>query len=203
MLTRLSFRAKLLLVLFVPFIALVVIAGAGLRDRFTALRAQEQYGEISSPMQSLDHLSRAIENESVVTSWYVSSVGDPQSQLDAARTRTDAAARALRDNEQRFVDAGVSGTAVAALNATNDGLDQVARVRNSVDSLDVSASDAPSTILGVDDNLLRFGERVARDLEDPEASASLARVFSLQREQHELAREAGIYATVAATGSRA
>ena len=97
MLTRLSFRAKLLLVLFVPFLALVVIAGAGLRDRFTALRAQEQYGELAGPMQSLDHMSRALENESVVTSWYVSSADDPQasqpqSELDAARARTDAAA---------------------------------------------------------------------------------------------------------------
>ncbi|MEX1006348.1 MAG: nitrate- and nitrite sensing domain-containing protein [Acidimicrobiia bacterium] len=202
MLTRLSFRAKLLLVLFVPFLALVVIAGAGLRDRFTALRAQEQYGEVSGPMQSLDNLSRALENESVVTSWYVSSDGDPQSELEAARTGTDAASRVFRDGEQRFVEAGVSGTTIAALNATNEGLDQVARERRSVDSLDASASDARSFFLGVDDDLLRFGERAARDLEDPEASASLSRVFSLQREQHELAAEAGIFVTVAATGSR-
>ena len=38
--SRLSFRAKLLLVLFVPFLALVVVAAAGLSDRFTALHAQ-------------------------------------------------------------------------------------------------------------------------------------------------------------------
>ena len=42
----LSFRAKLLLVLFVPFLALVVVAAAGLSDRFTALHAQEQYGDL-------------------------------------------------------------------------------------------------------------------------------------------------------------
>jgi hypothetical protein len=38
-LSTLSFRAKLLLVLLVPFLALVVVAGAGLRDRFVAFRA--------------------------------------------------------------------------------------------------------------------------------------------------------------------
>ena len=53
--SRLSFRAKLLLVLFVPFLALVVVAAAGLSDRFTALHAQEQYGDLSGPLHSLDN----------------------------------------------------------------------------------------------------------------------------------------------------
>ena len=52
--SRLSFRSKLLLVLFVPFLALVVVAAAGLSDRFTALHAQEQYGDLSGPLASLD-----------------------------------------------------------------------------------------------------------------------------------------------------
>ena len=38
LIARLSFRSKLLLVLFVPFLALVVVAAAGLSDRFTARR---------------------------------------------------------------------------------------------------------------------------------------------------------------------
>ena len=61
--SRLSFRAKLLLVLFVPFLALVVVAAAGLSDRFTALDAQEQYGDLSAPLDSLDAASRALQNE--------------------------------------------------------------------------------------------------------------------------------------------
>ncbi|HEY7105515.1 MAG TPA: nitrate- and nitrite sensing domain-containing protein [Acidimicrobiia bacterium] len=208
MLSRLSFRAKLLLVLFVPFLALVVIAGAGLRDRFTALRAQEQYGELSGPMQSLDHLSRALENESVVTSWYVSSAGTASatgapSELRDARSRTDAATKVFRAAEPRFLDAGVSARAIASLHATNDGLDEIAAQRRSIDSLDASAASGRSFFLGVDDDLLSFGERVARDLEDPEASASVGRVFSLQQEQHDLAVEAGILTAVAASGVRA
>ncbi len=47
MLSRLSFRAKLLLVLFVPFLALVVVAAAGLSDRYSAVHAEEQYGTVS------------------------------------------------------------------------------------------------------------------------------------------------------------
>jgi signal transduction histidine kinase len=206
MLSRLSFRAKLLLVLFVPFLALVVIAGAGLRDRFVALRAQEQYGELSKPLQSLDSLSRALENESVVTSWSAATTGDQvasaQAALDDARARTDSAARAFRADESRFLDAGVSAAAVTALDATNQGLGRIARERDGVDALATTAPGARTFFLGVDDDLLRFGERVARDLEDPDASASVSRVFALQREQHELAREAAIFASVAASGQR-
>src|SRR5436190_6227495 len=133
MLSRLSFRAKLLLVLFVPFLALVVVAGAGLRDRFVALRAQEQYGELSKPLQSLDSLSRAIENEGVVTSWWAGAPGDQvatvQAALDDARARTDAAARTFRADQGRFVDAGVSAAAVTALDATDQGPAPLARQR--------------------------------------------------------------------------
>ena len=105
--SRLSFRAKLLLVLFVPFLALVVVAAAGLSDRFTALHAQEQYGDLSAPLRSLDAASRALQNESVVSSWYVA--GDDRAadaELDEARARTDAAVRDFRANEQAFADAG-------------------------------------------------------------------------------------------------
>ena len=80
--SRLSFRAKLLLVLFVPFLALVVVAAAGLSDRFTALHAQEQYGDLSAPLRSLDAASRALQNESVVSSWYVA--GDDRAADDRA-----------------------------------------------------------------------------------------------------------------------
>ena len=80
MLKRLSFRSKLLLVLFVPFIALVVVAAAGLSDRFSTLRAQEQYGALAGPLTRLGAASRAIENESVVSSWSVAGAA-PSAEL--------------------------------------------------------------------------------------------------------------------------
>src|SRR4051794_33947032 len=106
--SRLSFRAKLLLVLFVPFLALVVVAAAGLSDRFTALHAQEQYGDLSGPLHSLDQASRALQNESVVSSWYVASGGAPKAELEKARTRTDATVKEFPLNEQAFATAGRS-----------------------------------------------------------------------------------------------
>ena len=102
--------SKLLLVLFVPFLALVVVAAAGLSDRFTALHAQEQYGDLSGPLRSLDQASRALQNESVVSSWYVASGGAPKAELEKARAVTDATVKEFRLNEQAFATVGLRGT---------------------------------------------------------------------------------------------
>ncbi len=98
MFTKLSFRAKLLLVLFVPFLALVVVAAAGLGDRFSDLRAQEQYGTLVSPLRSLDELSLSLQDEAVATSWYLSSDRASAVPIQDARARTDAAIEEFRAN---------------------------------------------------------------------------------------------------------
>jgi len=131
--SRLSFRAKLLLVLFVPFLALVVVAAAGLSDRFAALHAQEQYGDLSGPLSTLESASRALQNESVVSSWYVGSGGAPAAELEKARSRTNDAVREFRLNEQAFANAGLSPTALGALDAANRGFDSIGAERAKVD----------------------------------------------------------------------
>ena len=199
--SRLSFRAKLLLVLFVPFLALVIVAAAGLSDRFTALNAQEQYGDLSGPLSTLDQASRALQNESVVSSWYLGSGGAPAAELKKARTRTDAAVKEFRLNEQAFANAGMSPTALAALDATNSGFDDISKERAKVDTQTSTTAETRDFFLGVDNHLLDFGERVARDLASAEVAASLTRVFSLERAQHAHAREASVYIAVLASGT--
>jgi len=199
--SRLSFRAKLLLVLFVPFLALVVVAAAGLSDRFADLHAQEQYGHLSGPLDSLDRANRALQNESVVSSWFVASGGAPAVELDQARTRTDAAVAEFRASEQAFADAGLSPAALNALDAANRGFDDIPGERSNIDGRVASAAETRAFFLGVDEHLLDFGERVARDLASADGAASLTRVFSLERAQHELAREASVYIAVLASGT--
>jgi signal transduction histidine kinase len=205
-LSRLSFRAKLLLVLFVPFLALVVVAAAGLSDRFTALAAQQQYGSLSGPLRSLSDASRAVENESVVSSWAVAGAAKDilaaQPELDAARARTDAAVRRLRADEPAFADAGLSGAAGSALAAVNRELDQIPGARGRVDRLTTDAADARRFFLVLDTDLIGFGDLVARDVADADTAASLTRVYALEHAQHELAREAGVYIAVLASGDQ-
>ena len=198
--SRLSFRAKLLLVLFVPFLALVVVAAAGLSDRFTALHAQQQYGDLSAPLRSLDEASRALQNESVVSSWFAASGGAPAVELAKARARTDAAVKAFRANEQAFANTGLSPAALTALAGANKGFDGIPEERAKLDVKSATAADARTFFLGVDQHLLDFGERVARDLASADVAASLTRVFSLEQAQHEHAREASVYIAVLAGG---
>jgi signal transduction histidine kinase len=199
-LSRLSFRAKLLLVLFVPFLALVVVAAAGLSDRFSALAAQQQYGELSEPLHALNQASRAVEDEAVVSSWYVADQKAAASELTDARARTDAAVRQFRSHEQAFADAGLNAAAVSALANVNRGLDKIPQERGRIDGLTTDSAGARSFFLGVDADLLGFGERVARDVADPATAASLTRLFALEHAQHELAHEAGVYIAVLASG---
>ncbi|HEX9467386.1 MAG TPA: nitrate- and nitrite sensing domain-containing protein [Acidimicrobiia bacterium] len=199
MLSRLSFRAKLLLVLFVPFLALVIVAAAGLSDRFSALDAQQQYGDLSSPLRSLDELSRALENESVVSSWFAAAHGSPTTQLADARRTTDIAVRKFRADKIRHV--GVSDAVVTALNTVTGNLRGLSAGRDNIDHGLSPLDSVREFFLGRDDEVLRVGSRVASDLADPEASASLTRVLSLEREEHEFAREASVFVAVLASGT--
>ena len=162
LMSRLSFRAKLLLVLFVPFLALVVVAAAGLSDRFTALHAQEQYGDLSGPLHSLDRASRALQNESVVSSWYVASRRARRPPSSTGRPHAAPTPRSRRSvtNEQAFATAGLSPAALAALDAANRGFDEIRPRRGRIDA----SSRRPRRrtrdfFLGVDGHLLDFGER--------------------------------------------
>jgi signal transduction histidine kinase len=170
-------------------------------DRFTALHAQEQYGDLSGPLSSLDQASRALQNESVVSSWYLASGGAPAAELGKARSRTDAAVKQFRLSEQAFVNAGLSPTAFAALDATNRGFEGISTERSKIDAQTATAAETRDFFLGVDDDMLDFGERVARDLASADVAASLTRVFSLERAQHAHAREASVYIAVLASGT--
>jgi signal transduction histidine kinase len=194
-LKKLSFRAKLLLVLFVPFLALVVVAAAGLSDRFTALRAQEQYGTVATPLHSLDQLARAVENESVVTSWYISSGHSPSVPIANARARTDAAIARFRADEPGLLDAGATAQDLVVVN------NMLGAIKDERRNIDDPLTTAPSGFfLSVDDQVLGLGETVARAMQDPEVAASVGRSFGLQRENEELAREAGVLLPVLVTG---
>ena len=199
MLKKLSFRSKLLLVLFVPFLALVVVAAAGLSDRFSALRAQEQYGALAGPLARLSEASRAIENESVVSSWSVAGTA-PAEDLFAARKRTDVAVKAFLADHQQFAESGIGSVALASLDQAERTLVGLEAERRKVDGKSADAAQVRGWYMGADTDLLAAGERVARGLAAAQTSAAVTRSYSLQRAQHELANESSVYIAVLASG---
>src|SRR5207245_239062 len=127
--------------------------------------------------------------------WYASSGHSTSVPIEAARARTDAAIDGFRASEPGFIEAGASAQ---DLGAVNDLLATVKTVRRSFD--DVQGTTTGTSLLSIDNDLLSFGESVARNLHDPEVGARVSRSFGLQRENGELAREASTLLPVLATG---
>src|SRR4051812_47158692 len=171
MLSKLSFRAKLLLVLFVPFLALLVIAGAGLGDRFTALRGQEQYGALTEPLSTLHTVSGALEREAVVNQWYVSTGHDGAVPIATVRSETDDAVAKFRDVESDFRNGDIGASALTSLEKVDAGLAQLDAERGRIERTDLDVVTPPLLLLAIDDNVLEFGQEVARNLHDTSIAA--------------------------------
>ncbi len=198
----LSFRSRLLLVLFVPFLALIAVSGAGLSDRFSDLHAQEQFGGIRGSLDSLGQLSTALEHEAVASSWFVTSRGadDAGTALSTAQHGTTTALD--RFNAQRGeLLLGASPATQQIVAALGPIFDQLDVQRDRVRRLDALATSAGAFFLDLDDRVVGAGERVVRDLRDPEAAAGMLRAFSLRRENYELAKEASIFIAVSGSGT--
>ena len=200
MLSRLSFRSKLLLVLFVPFLALLVIAGAGLGDRFTALRGQEQYGALTEPLSTLHTVSGALEREAVVNQWYVSTGHDGAVPIATVRSETDDAVAKFRAVESDFRNGDIGASALTSLEKVDAGLAQLDAERGRIERTDLDVVTPPLLLLAIDDNVLEFGQEVARNLHDTSIAASVTGVLALEQEQTQLAREASALIPVLATG---
>ncbi len=77
MLARLPLRSKLILVVSVPLFVILGFAGFGIMNRVDDLDAQRQYGHLRLPDDSLSAAQRALENEGVLTTWFVAAKADP------------------------------------------------------------------------------------------------------------------------------
>ena len=133
--SRLSFRSKLLLVLFVPFLALVVVAAAGLSDRFSALNAQEQYGDLSGPLRiARRRQPRPPERERrvVVVRRQRRRAAPPSSRRRAPAPTPRCATSA--PTSRRSPPPALSPTALAALDAANRGFDDIPDERTTIDA---------------------------------------------------------------------
>jgi signal transduction histidine kinase len=195
-----SFRSKLLLILFVPFLALVVIASAGLNDRFDDLRAQEQYGSLEQPLDALHGLSRALQREAVLNQWYVNAGRDGSIPIANARAATDDAVTQFRALEPRLRSADIGEAGAGLLNNVDSGIAQLAKERARVERQGIDAVTPPLLLLTLDDYLLDFGQTLARRLDDPSIAVAATGVFALEHEQTELAREASAILPLLANG---
>lgn len=202
MLRNLRFRSKLVLVLAVPLAALLVFAGLGISGRLAVLDSTQQYGELVEPDTALDHLSAALEDESIVSRWYVAAQGaEASAELLTAREETDRAIVDLREALPDIEAAGVSDDTMGLLETFANQLGDVETFRLDIDSLGATPADVEDFYFRHDDRVLGVFASIAHDLDDPDVSGGLFNVLDLWRARQASARQNGIVIGALAAGS--
>ncbi len=172
LLRKLPFRTRLVLVVSVPLLVLVGFAGFTIKDRFDALGAAEQYGQLVGPFEALTQVSRAVGDEAVVSA----DPDAPKAELADARRTTEAAAAAL-DAALPQLDGNVSDpTRLAAREVANR---LVERGPN-------------ENLAAVGASALSAASQVAREVEDSNLATSLSAIVDLRRQQLAISEEAAV-----------
>ena len=116
MVRKLPFRSRLVLVVSVPLLVVLGFAGFTIKDKFDALSAEQEYSRLVGPFEALTNLSRALDDEAVLSQWAAHS-GEVDTVVmallrPARATRTNRAAarmaRAVGQGRARGPDAAPS-----------------------------------------------------------------------------------------------
>lgn len=203
MLARLPLRSKLILVVSIPLFVILGFAGFGIAHRLGDLESQRQYGHLRLPNAALGEVQAALEDEGVLTVWYVAGKGEPTVavRLERARAATDRAVSAVEAAGRGLaVDEVSTGTRRAwdALDARLDTLDTLRRQADEQAGLAAAFGDRYAGLTG---EAIDVSARLARDTEDRRLSDSMLGIVNLRREQAENAREAMIVLPFLVTGT--
>ena len=187
-LAKLPFRSKLVLVVSVPLLVLILFAGVAIKGRFDALDAQEQYGQLVGPFQSLTAVARSVANEGVASESFVGGQPGSQEMLDQARAATDVAVASLRADVGSLSGTVSDETAETAELVAADLDERVATYRRAVDG----GSAWVGFFSPIAREALGSATEVARDTDDRTLAAGLGTVLDLDRRQVALSDESAI-----------
>jgi len=193
-LARLPLRSKLILVVSVPLFVILGFAGFGIANRLDDLEAQRQYGHLRLPNDALGAAQRALEDEGVVTTWFVAADGAAavEAQLDRARTSTDRAVDAVAAAGRGLSDDDVSAATMRAWDGLDAKYDTLTTLRRQADEqagLPAAFADRYSSLT---DATIDVSARLARDVQDRDLSDDMLGIVNLRREQAAAADDAMI-----------
>jgi signal transduction histidine kinase len=187
-LAKLPFRSKLVLVVSVPLLVLILFAGVAIKGRFDALVAQEQYGHLVGPFQSLTAVARSVANEGVASEAFVGEQPGSEEMLDQARAATDAAVASLQADVGSLSGTVSDETAETAELVAADLDERVETYRRAVDG----GSAWVGFFSPIAREALGSATNVARDTDDRTLAAGLGTVLDLDRRQVALSDESAI-----------
>lgn len=203
MLARLPLRSKLILVVSVPLFVILGFAGFGISNRLIDLDGQRQYGRLRLPNDALAAAQTSLENEGVLTTWYVASKGDAVvgAKLDRARDVSNRAISGVKAAGNELGSDDVSAGTRRAWDGLEVRMDTLPTLRRQVDELAGLPATFGDRYSNLDEDVLDVSERLARDVSDRQLSDSMLGIVDLRREQAASARDAMIVLPYITQGS--
>lgn len=203
MLARLPLRSKLILVVSIPLFVILGFAGFGIAHRLDDLDAQRQYGHLRLPNDALGSAQQTLEQEGVLTTWFVAAKGDPAvaARLERARTATDRAIGDVAAAGDGLSADDVSPSTVRAWNALDTRYDTLDTLRRQADERAGLPTAFADRYADLTDATIDVSARLARDVDDRSLSDGMLGIVNLRREQAAAADDAMIVLPLLATGS--
>jgi len=181
LLRKLPFRSRLVLVVSVPLLVLLGFAGVTIADRFRVLSAEEQFGSLVGPFESLTEVSRAVGDQAVVAADPDASASDLRAARQRTNTATDALEAAIPQLEGNVIRRTQRNVRDVANRLVEGGNNQL--------------------LIDIGGSALSAASNVAREVEDPRLSTSLHAIVDLRRQQLAVSAEAAVVTSYLAGGS--
>ena len=187
MVRKLPFRSRLVLVVSVPLLVVLGFAGFTIKDRFDALSAEEEYSRLVGPFEALTTLSRALDDEAVLSQWAAHTAESntvAMALVRPARADTDLAQREFEAARNELGD-NVSSSTENALREVMIRLEALQRTRDAVED-----GENPGTMFTrTSGAALSAASAIAQDVENPELATSLGSVVDLRRQELAVAQQ--------------
>jgi len=202
-LARLPLRSKLILVVSVPLFVILGFAGFGIANRLDDLNGQRQYSHLRVPNDALGAVQRSLENEGVLTTWFVAAKADPAvaARLTDARSTTDRAVAAVNAAGPSLTAAEVSTGTEQAWKGLESKLATLDTLRRQADEQAGLPAAFAQRYSGLTADSLAVSDRLARDVADRQLSESMLGIVQLRRAQAASADDAMVVLPYLVTGS--
>ena len=164
---------------------------------------QRQYGRLRLPNDALAAAQTSLENEGVLTTWYVAAKGDAVvgAKLDRARDVSNRAIAGVKAAGRELGSDDVSASTQRAWDGLEVRMDTLPTLRRQVDELAGLPAAFGDRYSNLDDDVLDVSERLARDVSDRQLSDSMLGIVDLRREQAASVRDAMIVLPYITAGS--
>ena len=188
MLNNISLRYKLVMILLLPLIGFIWLAGLFVSDSYQTLKSMEATEQASVSAQKVSRLISTLQRERGASGVFIGSKGAVmKNRLPAIRQETDAALGAVRS-----LSDGGKGQVDKALNALN----ALQETRGQIDALAINGKESGARYTEIIRSLIGFTYQLEASVHDPELARLLGSLNQFIEMKERAGRERAMLAVV-------